>query len=72
MFSVDIEPDLVDLARARLAALGYTPTLAAADGALRLPEYAPFDRIFATCAVPAIPWAWVEQLLTGGTMLAEP
>jgi protein-L-isoaspartate O-methyltransferase len=30
--SVDIDPELVDLASERLAANGYTPTLAAADG----------------------------------------
>jgi methyltransferase of ATP-grasp peptide maturase system len=71
VFSVDVEPDLIDLARARLAALGYTPILAAADGALGLPEHGPFDRIIATCAVPAIPWAWVEQLRIGGTILTD-
>jgi methyltransferase of ATP-grasp peptide maturase system len=71
VFSVDVEPNLIDLARARLAALGYTPTLVTADGALGLPEYAPFDRIIATCAVPAIPWAWVEQLRIGGAVLTD-
>jgi methyltransferase of ATP-grasp peptide maturase system len=71
VFSVDVEPGLIDLARARLAALGYTPTLAAADGALGLPHHAPFDRIIATCAVPVIPWVWVEQLRIGGAVLAD-
>lgn len=71
VFSVDIEPELVDLARKRLAALGYTPTLNATDGALGLPEYAPFDRIIATCAVSAVPWTWVEQLSSGGVILTD-
>ncbi len=71
VFSVDVEPDLIDLARTRLAGLGYTPTLVAADGMLGLPVHAPFDRIIATCAVPVIPWAWVEQLRIGGAVLTD-
>ncbi|ACU34162.1 ATP-grasp peptide maturase system methyltransferase [Actinosynnema mirum] len=71
VFSVDVEPDLVDLARSRLAELGHAPTLVAANGALGLAEHAPFDRIIATCAVPAIPWAWIEQLRVGGTVLTD-
>jgi methyltransferase of ATP-grasp peptide maturase system len=71
VFSVDIEPDLVELARVRLAELGYHPTLATTDGADGLPECAPFDRIIATCAVPAIPWPWVEQTTIGGIILTD-
>jgi methyltransferase of ATP-grasp peptide maturase system len=71
VFSVDIEPDLLELARQRLARIGYRPTLAAADGAAGLAEHAPFDRIIATCAVPALPWAWVEQTSPGGVILAD-
>ena len=71
VFSVDVEPDLVDLARDRLAELGYTPVLVADDGALGLPEHAPFDRIIATCAVPAVPWAWIDQLAPGGEVLTD-
>jgi methyltransferase of ATP-grasp peptide maturase system len=71
VFSVDVEPDLVEEARARLAELGYHPTLRAGDGALGLPDHAPFDRIIATCAVPAIPWAWIDQLTEGGMVLTD-
>ncbi len=71
VFSVDVEPDLVDIARTRLAQLGYQPTLVAADGAAGLPDHAPFDRIIATCAVPAVPWAWVEQTTPGGVILTD-
>ena len=53
--SVDIDLELVELARERLAANGYTPTLAAVDGAEGYPPCAPYDRIIATCSVPAIP-----------------
>jgi protein-L-isoaspartate(D-aspartate) O-methyltransferase len=71
VFSIDIEPDLVDLARQRLARLGYQPTLVAADGAEGLPNHAPFDRIIATCAVPTVPWAWVTQTRPGGVILTD-
>ena len=71
VFSVDVEPDLVELARRRLARIGYHPTLVVADGAAGLAEHAPFDRIIATCAVPAVPWAWVEQTSPGGVILTD-
>jgi len=71
VYSVDIDPELVDLARDRLASLGYRPTLVAADGARGLPEHAPYDRVIATCSVPAIPWAWVEQVRIDGLILAD-
>ncbi|SFO62446.1 methyltransferase domain-containing protein [Amycolatopsis rubida] len=69
--SVDVEADLVELARQRLAELGYHPTLGVGDGAAGLPEHAPFDAIIATCAVPAIPWAWIEQVRPGGVILTD-
>jgi methyltransferase of ATP-grasp peptide maturase system len=71
VFSVDVEPDLVDVARQRLARIGYHPVLVATDGAAGLPEHAPFDRIIATCSVPAVPWAWVEQTRPGGVILTD-
>jgi methyltransferase of ATP-grasp peptide maturase system len=71
VFSVDIGVDLVDAARDRLAELGYAPTLAAVHGAHGLPGDAPFDRIIATCSVPAVPWAWAEQLRDGGLVLVD-
>ena len=71
VFSVDIEARLVDLARQRLAGLGYHPTLVAGDGAAGLPEYAPFDAIIATCAIPAVPWAWIDQVRLGGVVLTD-
>ncbi|MGH4016360.1 MAG: ATP-grasp peptide maturase system methyltransferase [Pseudonocardiaceae bacterium] len=69
--SVDIDPELIELAAERLAANGYTPTLAAVDGAAGYPPGAPYDRIIATCAVPAIPPAWLAQAEPGGVILAD-
>lgn len=68
--SLDINPRLVGDARLRLAALGYTPTLAAADGADGDPDGAPFDRIIATCGVTHVPPAWITQLGAGGRIVA--
>jgi methyltransferase of ATP-grasp peptide maturase system len=69
--SVDVEPDLVATAQRRLARLGFTPTLAATDGAHGLPEAAPFDRIIATCSVARIPRSWADQLTARGRVLTD-
>lgn len=71
VFSVEIDAELVKLARERLASLDYYPTLAAADGTNGMAEHAPFDRIISTCAVPAVPWTWVEQVADGGLILVD-
>ncbi|MCP3802283.1 methyltransferase domain-containing protein [Allokutzneria sp. A3M-2-11 16] len=71
VFSVEVEPELVSAARRRLAGLGYHPVLAEHNGAGGLPEHAPYDRIIATCAVPMIPWEWVEQTGDGGLIIAD-
>lgn len=71
VYGVDIDAGLIKLARERLAHIGYHPTLVAADGAHGLPEHAPYDRIIATCSVPAIPWPWVRQTREQGLILAD-
>ncbi len=69
--SVDIDPALVDAARERLAALGYTPRLAARDGSAGYPPGAPYDRVIATVGVHVIPAAWIGQTREGGRILAN-
>lgn len=71
VFSVDVGGDLVDLARERLEAARFRPTLVAVDGVHGLPDHAPFDRIIATCSVPAVPWEWAEQLTSDGLILVD-
>lgn len=71
VYSVDIEPDLIHTARERLRHLGFEPTLVVSNGAAGLPKHAPFDRIIATCAVPAIPWTWIQQVPVGGAVLTD-
>jgi len=67
--SIDIDPDLVRTATQRLEEIGHSPTLVAGDGLAGVPDHGPYDRIIATCAVPEVPLAWIEQLVPGGTML---
>ncbi|MBV9012861.1 MAG: ATP-grasp peptide maturase system methyltransferase [Pseudonocardiales bacterium] len=69
--SVDIGPAVVDAARCRLATHGFHPHLSTCHGAQGVPERAPFDRIIATCGVPRIPDAWVQQTRPGGIILAN-
>ncbi|MGH3800702.1 MAG: methyltransferase domain-containing protein [Pseudonocardiaceae bacterium] len=69
--SVDIDPELVELATERLAANGYTPTLTAADGVGGYPPGAPYNRIIVSCSVPAIPPAWLEQAVPGAVIVVD-
>jgi protein-L-isoaspartate O-methyltransferase len=55
VFSIDVGAEFVDLARQRLATAGFHPTLVSGDGVHGLAEHAPYDRIIATCSVPAVP-----------------
>jgi protein-L-isoaspartate(D-aspartate) O-methyltransferase len=70
IYSLDIDPALVADAQAHLAHAGYRPHLAAGDGAAGWPDGQVFDRIIATCAVTAIPPAWINQLSPGGRIVA--
>ncbi|MGH3569723.1 MAG: methyltransferase domain-containing protein [Pseudonocardia sp.] len=69
--TVDIDAELTDLARERLAANGHHPTVAAIDGSDGYPDNGPYDRIIATCSVPAIPPAWLHQAAPGAVILAD-
>jgi protein-L-isoaspartate(D-aspartate) O-methyltransferase len=72
--TMDLEPEITGMARAHLAAYG-TPearsvVVVTGDGALGHPDRAPYDRIMATCELPAVPTAWLEQCRPGGRILA--
>jgi methyltransferase of ATP-grasp peptide maturase system len=69
--SIDVDAALVTEARTRLAALGYHPLLVAGDGRDGYPGNAPYDRIIATCSLPRVPAAWIEQLKPGGKMIVN-
>lgn len=68
--SVDVNPDLVDVAQERLASIGHQPQMLPGDGTFGHPG-GPFDRIIATCSVPAVPEAWIEQLRPGGILVTD-
>jgi protein-L-isoaspartate O-methyltransferase len=71
VFSIDVDTDLVATARERLASIGHRPLLAVRDGITGWPDHGPYDRIIATCSVPRIPWAWADQTVPGGAVLAD-
>lgn len=68
VYSVEINPALLEQARGRLAAYGNVH-LRCADGFKGWPEKAPFDRIIVTCAPEAVPAPLLAQLAPGGRMV---
>jgi methyltransferase of ATP-grasp peptide maturase system len=67
--TVDIDPDIVAVAAARLLECGYRPVCVATDGAEGYPAGAPYDRVLATCAVARIPLPWLAQTRPGGLIV---
>jgi methyltransferase of ATP-grasp peptide maturase system len=70
VYSVDIDPTLVDDAREALASAGLEPRLRVGDGRDGWPGLV-FDRIIATCSVSSLPEAWRQQTRPGGIILAD-
>ncbi|MFD7013757.1 methyltransferase domain-containing protein [Streptomyces sp. NPDC059928] len=71
VYSIDVDSTLVQVAQLRLAELAYMPNLSAGDGQDGYPGATSFDRIVATCSVPRIPPAWIEQTRPDGIVLAD-
>lgn len=70
VISVERYRTLAEVARARLAALGYdNVTVVTGDGLKGIPEHAPYDRIIVTAAAERIPDALVDQLIDDGVMV---
>jgi protein-L-isoaspartate(D-aspartate) O-methyltransferase len=68
--TIDIDQEVVDRARACLAAAGYHDVrVVCGDGEFGAAEYGPFDRIIVTAGSWDIPPAWVEQLAEGGRLV---
>jgi protein-L-isoaspartate(D-aspartate) O-methyltransferase len=73
--SVDVQPDVVERARAALA--GVAPLVAGAarvgvrlgDGYLGAPDAAPYDRVIVTVGVNGVSPHWLDQLGPGGYAL---
>jgi len=70
VYSIEIVPQLGEMARERLATLGYGVKVRIGDGYRGWPEAAPFDRIILTAAPEEIPKALLDQLADGGILVA--
>lgn len=68
--SVEVDPEVAELARASLKRAALGPRVVTGDGAEGWPDGAPYDRVIATCGMRRIPGAWVEQTRPGGVILA--
>ena len=69
--TLEIVPELVELAQANLKRAGVTnATVRKADGAQGLPGEAPFDAIVLSGSVASVPQALLEQLKIGGRLVA--
>jgi protein-L-isoaspartate(D-aspartate) O-methyltransferase len=72
IISIDIDPELITTAMKHVEATGVTNVLATAgDGFQGYREYAPYNRLLATCAVRMLPRLWAEQLAPGGLLLVN-
>jgi protein-L-isoaspartate(D-aspartate) O-methyltransferase len=72
IISIDIDQELITTASQHLEKASVTNVLAAVgDGFQGYPEYAPYNRLLATCAVRTLPRIWVEQLAPGGLLLVN-
>jgi len=67
--SVEVDPDLADAARKRIAGLGVDVAVEVGDGAAGWAVGAPWDRVISTYAVERVPWAWVAQTRPGGRVV---
>ncbi|MEV5239010.1 ATP-grasp peptide maturase system methyltransferase [Streptomyces cinnamoneus] len=67
--SIEVDGRRLEAAASALYGLGYTPTLAVADGLYGYWPEAPFDRIVAACSFRAVPPALLAQTRPGGKIL---
>jgi protein-L-isoaspartate(D-aspartate) O-methyltransferase len=68
--SVEIDVELAERARRRLAGEGYGDVVVVTgDGTQGWPAAAPYDRVLATVAAHQVPYAWVAQTRPGGQVL---
>ena len=69
VFSVEVVEEFAEVAKARLASLGYFAEVRTGDGSRGWPEHAPFDAILVTAAAREPPPKLLEQLKPGGRMV---
>jgi len=70
VYTIEIEPDLAQTARERLARLRFSNVFVkTGDGFLGWPEHAPFNAMVLTCSPPEIPKPLIDQLVEGGRII---
>ncbi len=73
VFTIERQPELVDLARRNLSRLGYSRvTVIEGDGSLGYPKAAPYQAISVAAGAPDVPARLLEQLDPDGGRLAIP
>ncbi len=71
VYTIEIIEKLANAAKERLAKMGYKNIFVKwGDGFEGWSEYAPFDAIIITCAIPKVPPPLLEQLKDGGKICA--
>jgi protein-L-isoaspartate(D-aspartate) O-methyltransferase len=68
--TIEVDPAVTEAARQALEHAGRRPRVICGDGSQGWREGAPYDRVIATCALRAIPTAWLEQTQPGEIILA--
>jgi protein-L-isoaspartate O-methyltransferase len=66
--SIDIDRVVYEASKRQLAAAGYAPHVAVADGAEGYPERSPYDRVIGSVYGWPVPPAWIEQTTPGGRL----
>ncbi len=70
VYTIERHDELAELARERLAQLGYkNAEVRCGDGTLGWPEHAPYGAIVAAAGGPDVPPALIEQLAIGGRLV---
>lgn len=70
VYTIERFTTLAENAKKNLKNTGITNvTVEFGDGSLGLPKYAPYDRIYVTCAAPNIPPPLIEQLKDKGKLM---
>jgi len=71
VYSVEIDPELVDTARSNLKQAGVVNvSVDLGDGAQGWPLYTPYDAIVVSGSMPVLPDALLKQLKIGGRLIA--
>ncbi|MFC8077584.1 methyltransferase [Streptomyces sp. NPDC057307] len=68
--SIEVDPAMAAMAATHLGDTGYEPHLRVGDGERGWPGGEPFDRIVVTCSLRRMPYAFIEQVRPGGTVVA--